>query len=179
MGMTAEEYKDAAAYWTSKEREEMPVDQLKPIVEEYLCEGSVCALATGTGDYVRCTPLEYSFHDGRFWIFTEGGEKFIGLEKNDNVSLAVFDKNPSFGELRSVQVMGKAEIVAPMSAEYVAHAEHKKVPVTALQKLFDQGCPMHLIRIAPVRMDVLFSEFKKQGYDARQVLDFTDREPRL
>ena len=128
---------------------------------------------------MRCTPLEYSFHDGRFWIFAEGGEKFIGPERNENVSLAMFDKNPGFGELRSVQVMGKAEIVAPMSAEYVAHAEHKKVPVAALRKLFDHGRPMHLIRIAPVRMDVLFSGFKKQGYDARQVMDCTDREPRL
>ena len=171
--MIAEEYKEAAAYWTSKERKEMPPDQLKPTVEEYLSAGSVCALATGTGDYVRCTPLEYSFHDGKFWIFTEGGEKFVGLEKNDKVSLAVFDKNPSFGELKSVQVMGKAAIITPMSAGYVAHAEYKKVPAAVLRKLFDQGRPMHLIRIAPVRMDVLFSEFKKLGYDARQVLDYT------
>ena len=173
--MTTEEYKEAAAYWTSKERKEMPQDQLKPVVEEYLSTGSVCALATGTGDYVRCTPLEYSYHDGKFWIFTEGGEKFIGLEKNDNVSFAVFDKNPSFGELKSVQVMGKATIIKPMSAEYVAHAEYKKVPVTALQKLFDQGHPMHLICITPVKMEVLFSDFKKQGYDVRQVLEHTEK----
>ena len=171
--MTTEEYKKAAAYWTSKERKEMPQDQLKSIVEEYLSTGSVCALATGTGDYVRCTPLEYSYHDGKFWIFTEGGEKFIGLEKNNNVSLAVFDKNPSFGELKSVQVMGKAAIIKPMSAEYVAHAEYKKVPVAALQKLFEQSRPMHLICITPVKMDVLFSDFKKQGYDVRQVLEYT------
>ena len=171
--MTTEEYKKAATYWTSKERKEMPQDQLKSIVEEYLSAGSVCALATGTGDYVRCTPLEYSYHDGKFWIFTEGGEKFIGLEKNDNVSLAVFDKNPSFGELKSVQVMGKVTIIEPMSVEYVAHAEYKKIPVAALQKLFEQSRPMHLICITPVKMDVLFSDFKKQGYDVRQVLEYT------
>ena len=171
--MTTEEYKKAATYWTSKGRKEMPQDQLKSIVEEYLSTGSVCALATGTGDYVRCTPLEYSYHDGKFWIFTEGGEKFIGLEKNNNVSLAVFDKNPSFGELKSVQVMGKVTIIEPMSAEYVAHAEYKKIPVAVLQKLFEQSRPMHLICITPVKMDVLFSDFKKQGYDVRQVLEYT------
>ena len=173
--MTTEEYKEAATYWTSKERKEMPTDQLKSIVEDYLSAGSVCALATGTGDYVRCTPLEYSYHDGKFWIFTEGGEKFIGLEKNNNVSLAVFDKNPSFGELKSVQVMGKVTIIEPMSAEYVAHAEYKKIPVAALQKLFEQSRPMHLICITPVKMDVLFSDFKKQGYDVRQVLEHTEK----
>lgn len=120
-------------------------------------------------------PLEYSYHDGKFWIFTEVGEKFIGLEKNKNVSLAVFEKNPDFGELKSVQVMGTAKLIEPMSSEYVAHAEYKKVPVAALQKLADQGNPMHLLYIAPVKMDVLFSDFKKQGYDSRQKLDFTQK----
>ena len=170
--MTTEEYKSAANFWEGKERKEMPAEQLKSIVEEYLGSSSVCALATGYGDYVRCTPLEYSYHNGKFWIFTEGGKKFIGLEKNDNVSLAVFDKNPSFGELKSVQIMGKAEIVEPMSASYVTHAEYKKIPIAALQKLADQGHPMRLICIKPMRAEVLFSDFKKQGYDSRQVIDF-------
>ena len=171
--MTTEEYRSAANFWKKQARKEMPAEQLKQIVEEYLESSSVCALATGYGDYVRCTPLEYSCHDGKFWIFTEGGEKFIGLEKNENVSLSVFDKNPGFGELRSVQIMGKAEIIEPMSAEYVAHVEYKKIPVAALQKLADQGHPMHLICITPIRADVLFSAFKKQGCDSRQVIDFT------
>ncbi len=171
--MTTEEYKKAADFWKIKVSKAMAVELLKPVVEEFLGTSSVCALATGTGDYVRCTPLEYSYHDGKFWIFTEGGEKFIGLEKNKNVSLAIFEKNPDFGELKSVQVMGTARLIEPMSAEYVAHAEYKKVPVTALQKLADQGHPMHLICVEPVRMDVLFSDFKKQGYDSRQKLDFT------
>lgn len=171
--MTTEEYKKAADFWKEKECKEMPVEQLKPVVEDFLRDSTVCALATGTGDYVRCTPLEYSYHDGKFWIFTEGGEKFIGLEKNRNVSLAVFEKNPNFGELKSVQVMGTAKLIEPMSAAYVAHAEYKKIPLAALQKLADQGHPMHLLCIAPARMDVLFSDFKKQGYDSRQKLDFT------
>ena len=173
--MTTEEYKKAADFWKAKECKEMPIEQLKPIVEDFLRNSAVCALATGTGDYVRCTPLEYSYHDGKFWIFTEGGEKFIGLEKNKNVSLAVFEKNPDFGELKSVQVMGTVKLLEPMSAEYIAHAECKKIPAAALQKLADPGHPMHLLCITPVRMDALFSDFKKQGYDSRQKLDFTQK----
>ena len=168
--MTPEEFKKACNFWKDKERSEIPLEQLKSALEDFLCSSTVCALATGTGDYVRCTPLEYSFHDGKFWIFTEGGEKFIGLEENKNVSLAVFEKNPDFGELRSVQVMGTADLVEPMSAEYVAHAEYKKIPLKTLQRLADQGHPMYLLCVAPERMDVLFSDFKKQGYDSRQVL---------
>ena len=169
--MNAEEYKAAANFWNEKERVEMPVGELREFVEGFLVEKEVCALATGAGEFVRCTPLEYSYHDGAFWIFTEGGEKFRGLAENARVSLAVFDQEPGFGKLRSVQVAGEAEVVEPMSATYVAHAEHKGVPVAALQKLADQGRPMHLLRIAPTRMDVLCSGFKSQGYDSRQVLE--------
>ena len=170
--MTKEQYQSAATYWTSKSRVEMPAAELKQYIEKFISTHSVCALATGTGDYVRCTPLEYSYHDGKFWIFTEGGEKFIGLEKNKNVSLAVFEANHSFGELKSLQVMGEAFIIAPMSEEYIAHAEYKKIPVAALQNLYDQGRPMHLLCISPNNMDVLCSDFKKQGYDSRQTIEF-------
>ncbi len=66
-----------------------------------------------------------------------------------------FDKNPSFGELKSVQITGKAAIIELM--------------------FFNQGRSMHLICITPVKMDVLFSDFKKQGYDVRQVLEHTGK----
>lgn len=168
--MTREEYRLAAEFWKTKEPSVMPKEEVVPVVEEYLRSSSVCALATGAGDYVRCTPLEYSFYDDKFWIFTEGGEKFIGLEKNSNVSLAVFDKNPDFGSLRSVQVTGIARLIEPMSSEYIDHANYKAVPVEALQRLADKGHPMHLLCIEPVRMDVLFSEFKAAGYDSRQTI---------
>ena len=166
--MKPEEYKKAINFWNKNECKAMPVDALNSAVEEFLSSSAVCALATGAGDYVRCTPLEYSYHDGKFWIFTEGGEKFIGLEKNKNVSLAIFDKNPNFGELKSVQVTGMTELIEPMSDEYLSHAEYQKVPIAALQKLADKGETMYLLCVTPIKMDVLFSDFKKQGYDTRQ-----------
>lgn len=89
--MTQEQFKQAAEYWNRKNRNLMPEEQVKKVVENYINANNVCALATGTGDYVRCTLLEYSYHDGKFWIFSEGGEKFIGLAKNQNVCLVVFD----------------------------------------------------------------------------------------
>ena len=36
------------------------------MIEDYIQRGNTCALATGAGDYVRCTPIEYSYHDGCF-----------------------------------------------------------------------------------------------------------------
>lgn len=164
--MTHEEYIKAANFWKEKETVQMPEEELKAAIEKYVEANNTCALATGAGEFVRCTPIEYSYHDGKFWIFSEGGEKFTGLEKNENVSLAIFDKYDGFGKLKSVQITGKAEMIEPFSEAYNAHAAYKKIPMQALEKL---NPPMHLICIKPIKVDALFSEFKKDGYDSRQV----------
>lgn len=137
------------------------------MIEDYLKANNTCALATGAGNYVRCTPIEYSYHDGCFWMFSEGGRKFIGLAENPNVCLAIYDPYQGFGNLRGIQVMGHAELVEPFSEPYCAHAAHQKIPLSALQKL---SSPMHLIRVRPTRIDCLFSEFKELGCGTRQTL---------
>ena len=82
--VTKEEYQAAARYWEEKDADSVKLEpgKLRSMVEEYIQSNNTCALATGTGDYVRCTPIEYSWHDGCFWMFSEGDKKFIGLEKN-------------------------------------------------------------------------------------------------
>ena len=166
--MTHEEYVKASSYWKNKEQTEMPKAALKQAVTTYIEANNTCTLATGTGDYVRCTPIEYSFHDGKFWMFSEGGDKFIGLEKNKNVCLAIYDKYDGFGNLKSLQIMGKAELIKPFSDVYKAHAEYKKIPIAALEKL---DSPMQLICVTPVKIEALFSDFKKDGYSSRQTLE--------
>ena len=52
IGMTHEEFQEAANHWRVKERVEMPKDQLKKVIEAYITENNTCALATGTGDYI-------------------------------------------------------------------------------------------------------------------------------
>ena len=167
--VTQEQFKKASQYWNNKEQIPVPEKELKKTVEEYISSNNTCALATGTGDYVRCTPIEYSYHDDKFWLFSEGGEKFIGLEKNDNVCLAIYDKYDGFGNLKSLQIMGKAQIIEPFSDIYNVHAEYKKIPLAALKKL---ELPMNLICVTPVKIEALFSDFKKNGYTSRQTLHF-------
>lgn len=160
-------YENAQNYWKKKAETSTQMDSetLKKRIAEYVGDGGTCALATGANDFVRNTPIEYSYHDGYFWMFSEGGEKFIGLAKNPNVCIAIFDKYEGFGKLKGLQVMGTAELVEPFSEEYNAHAEFKKIPLTALQKL---PSPMNLIKVKPISADFLNSDFKKDGYDSRQ-----------
>lgn len=167
--MTQKDYERAARHWVVKDAENVKLERnlLIQEVEKYIVENNTCALATGTGEFVRCTPIEYSYHEGAFWMFSEGGEKFIGLEKNKNVCLAIYDKYDGFGKLKGMQVSGIAEVIEPFSEEYCKAAEYKKIPMKVLEKLPE---PMNLIKIMPHCIDFLNSEFKKTGTSSRQKL---------
>jgi nitroimidazol reductase NimA-like FMN-containing flavoprotein (pyridoxamine 5'-phosphate oxidase superfamily) len=72
------DYKAAANYWFEKDKSAVKMDpeELKAEIEEFLKKHKVCALATAAGDFVRCTPIEYNYVDGCFYLFSEGGLKF-------------------------------------------------------------------------------------------------------
>ena len=169
--MTPEEFDQAAAYWIDAESSEnrIPEDELRAAINTFLSAHNTCALATGVGDFVRCTPLEYAWRDGALWIFSEGGLKFRGLKANKQVSVAVFDPYDGFGKLASAQVTGTAELIDADDPEFAAAAAVKGIPAGALEKL---ATKLHLIKIVPSRIDYLSSDLKARGYDARQHLEY-------
>ena len=79
--MTQKDFENAANYWKQKERTEMPKEQLKEKIEAYIQANNTCALATGAGNFIRCTPLEYSYHDEKFWIFRKAERSLPALQK--------------------------------------------------------------------------------------------------
>ncbi len=167
----AVDYEQAIHHWDAKDAESvhMPQQALREEVLTYIQTKNTCALATGADTFIRCTPIEYTYHDDAFWMFSEGGKKFIGLEKNCNVCLAIYDAYDGFGNLKGAQVTGVATVVEPFSDEYNHAAEYKKIPLAALQKLPE---PMNLIKVIPTEIDFLNSDFKKNGYASRQKLVF-------
>ena len=168
--MTKEQWKEAADYWEDRDASSVKLDKarLHAMAEAYIQANNTCALATGTGNYVRCTPIEYSYRNGCFWMFSEGGKKFIGLAENPNVCLAIFDKYEGFDNLHGMQIMGRAELIAPFSPSYLSHAAYKNISLEFLKK---QKIPMHLICVHPTRIDCLFSDFKGLGCSTRQTLE--------
>ena len=172
--MSPEEFDKAAAYWTSKEDSEkrMPKDELRAAIDAFLAGHNTCALATGSGDFVRCTPLEYAWRDGAIWIFSEGGLKFRGLKDNANVSVAVFEPYDGFGKLASAQVTGTAELIDAKDPAFAEAAGAKGIPAAALEKVAGR---LHLIKIVPSCVDYLRSDLKAQGYDARQHLNYAEQ----
>jgi len=165
--MTPDEFDEAARYWTEKEATSarMPREELQQAIDAFLGTRGVCALATASSDLVRCTPLEYAYRDGRFWIFSEGGLKFHALKESRNVCLAVFNPSYEFGKLESVQVTGIAETVDPTGEEYERAAKARGFSGAVLERMRTR---LHLIEVTPTRIDYLSSALRKRGFDARQ-----------
>lgn len=163
------DYDKAASYWEEKSASSVKMnrDALWAQIKKFIEKHNTCALATGCGNFVRCTPIEYTFQGGKFWMLSEGGLKFRALKNNKNVCLAVFEPYGGFGKLAGMQVSGTAELVEPMTREYLDLLALKKIPIESLAKLPHE---LNLICVTPARIDFLWSEFKKMGYDSRQSL---------
>lgn len=58
------DYQKAASYWEEKDTVKMEKSKLIQEVEEFIASHNTCALATGCDDFVRCTPIEYTYMDG-------------------------------------------------------------------------------------------------------------------
>lgn len=160
-------YQEAAALWEKRDVQAVRMERapLMKEIEKFIATHNTCALATGCKGLIRCTPIEYNYYSGKFWLFSEGGLKFRALEENPNVCLAIFDPYVGFDKLGGLQVTGTAALVELWSDEYMDALEHRKISAQALKKL---SYPLYLIRITPVRFDFLHSDFKLSGYDARQ-----------
>lgn len=165
------DYEKASRFWTDRAAQSQAAPDAKEKLTAFIAARQVCALATGAGDWVRCTPIEYTWLDGAFYLFSEGGLKFKGLADNPNISLAIFDSGSqvSFGQLHSVQISGRAQIIEPFSMEYNRLLAHKHIPEKTIRAMAD---PMHLIKVSPLEADYLDTDFKEAGYDARQHVTF-------
>lgn len=165
------DYQKASQYWIEKDKNNVVLEKesLFLRIEEFIKSHNTLALATGFEDEVRCTPVEYNYYDGCFYIFTEGGMKFRYLEKNKNISAAIFDNYQGFGKIHSLQITGVASLVEPESDEFAHVCTLKGLNIDAIRKM---GVPFHLLKLSPKKYNFLDSDLKKEGYSNRQEYNF-------
>lgn len=166
--MTDEAYARAVSFWDRKDAGErkLDADRLSAWIDGFLGSHRVLALATGGGDTIRCTPLEYHWDQGALWVFTEGGRKLCGIRDDRRVAAAVFDAGTAFGSLRSAQIEGEAFVLGPEDEAYGRAAALRHLPIATLQGLAE---PLWLLKIVPKEIQCLDSSFRKEGYGSRQL----------
>lgn len=170
--MTQAQFQAAARYWEEKDAGQRKAGPgPTPLRGGSLHPGQqhLAPWPQGRAPMCAAPPSNTASTMAAFWMFSEGGKKFIGLSENPNVCLTIFDGYTGFQNLHGMQVMGKAEIVEPFSQDYLAHAAYKGI---SLDFLKGRETPMHLIRVRPTCMECLFSDFKGLDYGPRQRLVF-------
>ena len=145
----------------------MPTDALKARIDDFLAAHNTLALATGCGNWVRCTPLEYLRVNGALYILTEGGLKFKGIWWNGAISAAVYDSYDGMDSLAGLQMTGKAAYIDPLSDEYRSVIEARGVQLQQLQQM---PAMLHAVRLDITRYELLDGALRSEGYAARQVL---------
>ncbi|MGX8728290.1 MAG: hypothetical protein ACSW75_01850, partial [Lachnospiraceae bacterium] len=144
----------------------LPAKALLESIEAFACAHSVLALATANEEYIRCTPVDYSYVDGKFYIVTEGGMKFRSILRNNHVSMAIFDneRHPD-GFLDMLQVEGSVEVLPGDSP--IAHRE----AAARLQRGGMDSSEIFVLCVTPQHYRICSAAFAAVGYDADQSLD--------
>lgn len=92
--------------------------------------------------------------------------KFIGLSKNNKISLCIYEDYKNMNNLCGLQISGKAEIIKPWCEEYIDVLSRKDLKIENISKLpFD----MNVIQIVPSKYEFLYPKFKNLVFDSKQI----------
>ncbi len=160
-------YKEASEYWIKRDAQSKKIEkeELFKKIEDFILNHNTMALATGYGEEVRCTPIEYNYYDGCFYLFSEGGLKFKYLEKNKNVAATIYEPYSGFSSIHSLQIEAVAEVVSEDSNEFISIAKRKGINLETIKKM---NASLHLLKLMPKKYNFLDSSLKKDGYSNRQ-----------
>ncbi len=163
------DYNHFQNFWIEQQKNAVHMDTEKAYehIKNFIRNHNTCGFATGYGDYIRCTPIEYTYMDDEFWFVSEGGSKFIGLEKNKNVSLAIFEYYGDVKDSHGLQVMGKAELYDNQSEEFKKLLAFKGIPYDVVKAA---KVEVALVRVIPSVFEMYDTDFVKEGFDVRQIV---------
>lgn len=142
-------------------------EELNEEINKYIFNHNTCVLSTGSGNFVRSTPIEYMYIKGNFYFFTEGGLKFRGILENSSVSIAIFDEYKGMDNLKGLQVFGEAEILSSYNDEYIEIAKIKNIDISTVKNM---DVNLNLIKVKVKKFEFLNSDFSKQCVDIKQIL---------
>ena len=144
-------------------------NKLKTAIDEFLSSHNTCTLATCHLDSVRSTPIEYNYYNGFLYLLTEGGEKFAKLLLNKNVSVSVYEDFNGMNNLKGMQITGHALLIDDNNEEFNSVLEFKGLNVEFIKSM---PIKMNMVKIVPDKIEFLNSQFKNDGYDAKQIYNY-------
>ena len=143
---------------------EMPKEELKKEIREYLDKRKVLVLCTCNNNIPRATPMDFYTENDSFNLYVgpAPGRKVKNIEQNPNISIGIYTPL-SEGKIQGMQitVSGKKHLIFLREGD----EEFKKA-----QKLV-RGKRKLILKIVPEKIELLDYDFIKEGYSRLQVLE--------
>ena len=80
-------------------------------LDAFLTEQRICRVATVGSNGPHVTPLWFAWHDGAVWLTSiTRSQRWTDLQRDPRVAVVV-DAGEAYGELRGVELRGRAEVV--------------------------------------------------------------------
>ncbi|WP_459480826.1 flavodoxin domain-containing protein [Clostridium saccharoperbutylacetonicum] len=149
----------------NKPEQEMEREELINEINKFITSHNTCTLSTGSGNFIRNTPIEHIYYKNNFYFISEGGFKFKGLLQNSNVCIAIFNNYTSMSNLKGLQVSGKGMLIPYLSEEYIEVMSFKGIKIETLKNI---PINMNLIKVVPEQFEFLNTDFKNKGFDSKQ-----------
>lgn len=149
----------------------VPKIEMKKSIDQFIKKHNAATIATGYESFIRATPIEYEYKDNVFYFISEGGLKYVGIIQNKNISMTIYEEYTGMDNLRGLQITGNCQMIDTYSEEYQEIINLKKLSLEYIKKL---PVTLNIFKVTPVKYEFLNSNFKKNGYSAKQILECID-----
>lgn len=143
---------------------EMPKEELKKQIREYLDKRKVLVLCTCNNNIPRATPMDFYTEKDSFNIYVgpAPGRKVKNIEQNPNISIGIYTPM-SEGKIQGMQITATSKERLIFLKEGDEGFEKAQKIVRGKRKL--------ILKILPEKIELLDYDFVKDGYSRLQVLD--------
>ena len=143
---------------------EMPKEELRQEIREYLDKRKVLVLCTCSNNIPRATPMDFYTEKDNFNIYVgpAPGRKVKNIEQNPNISIGIYTPL-SEGKIQGMQITasGKERLIFLKEGD----DEFEKA-----QKLV-RGKRKLILKIIPEKIELLDYDFVQKGYSRFQSLE--------
>ena len=143
--------------------------ELEQHIIEFMGSQGMCVLATCGAGEPRASAVEFFPAGTTIYILTEGGRKIENIVRNPRVSVAIHTQFTGWDSSKGIQITGTAEIGEAGSAIF---ADGEKAYVRRQGQEAKLPAMMKVVKIKPLRIEMLDLTLKARGYDVRQVLEY-------
>ncbi|MFX0022736.1 MAG: pyridoxamine 5'-phosphate oxidase family protein [Candidatus Hermodarchaeota archaeon] len=146
-------------------QKEMPLEELKKEISNFLDKRKVLVLCTCNNNIPRATPMDFYTEKNSFHIYVgpAPGRKIKNIEANPNISIGIYTPM-SEGKIQGMQITASGTNNLVFLKEGDEDFDKAQKIVRGKRKL--------ILKIIPEKIELLDYDFTKRGYSRLQTLNF-------